>query len=608
MGLTKPRRGASLSTIPPTPSSSEYSPALADLAARILYRSPLPSQNDLRVFILDAAAFPDTNEVDYDSLLPYVLARLPGEEELIGGRGYEVVFFAGGEEPGAGRTKKARPGWGWFLQAYHVLSRAMRKRLHTLYVVHERRWIRVMVELFSTVVSPKFRKKIVHLSTLTALALYIPIENLLIPPSAYLVDRRRVPDIHVPYASGRRAFGARNPLPLSTAGRPRLPRVLREATGFLVADQNLRTEGIFRISARAVTVGILKEAYDRGQKFIVWKDRGSTLAFSHWKEGYGDVMVEEVEQAEGYGVYDAAGLIKMWYHELREPLIPQTAYQYISRAYGDPEQPLEIPHLFDLIGEHSEGSPLSKTSRQILTMHLFPLMVLIQEQQDWNKMSSQNLAICFAPTLTCGPDPIEDAKMGGVIRRIIGAVLEQWKIGLADLCGVDHSMFKYSLRIPDTIEDREDPLELAQSNSFNDVTREGQSEGILLFDEDDDDDNIEISVDEGEDDDDDEDTARPPLPPRNGVKTIPSQSPVMAMPVRRKPVPQVQAPPRYSTVFPRNSVDAQQLPAYPKISEGGTADQSESLSLPVPSPVPADTIPERVILQALPGEDWKGPR
>ncbi len=152
-----------LNSVPPPSTSEDYSTTLANIAARILYRSPLPSKDDLPVFILNAASFPDARTTDYDALLPYMLARLPDDEELIGSHGYEVVFFAGG---GGGneamQSKKARPGWGWFLQAYHVLTRATRKRLQKLYLVHEKGWIRVLVEMFATVVSPKFRKKIVH--------------------------------------------------------------------------------------------------------------------------------------------------------------------------------------------------------------------------------------------------------------------------------------------------------------------------------------------------------------------------------------------------------------------------------------------------------------
>ena len=153
-------RRSSLSTV--VPSGADYSASLDNVAKHLIYCSPLPSHDDLPIFVLNGAALPDADSVDYDALLPYVLARLPDEDELIGGKGYELVFFAGGEERNSSPVKKKRPGWGWFLQAYNVLTRAMRKRLQKLYLVHERRWIRVMMEMFSTVVSPKFRKKIIH--------------------------------------------------------------------------------------------------------------------------------------------------------------------------------------------------------------------------------------------------------------------------------------------------------------------------------------------------------------------------------------------------------------------------------------------------------------
>jgi Rho GTPase-activating protein 1 len=156
-------RARSLVAIPPSQASAEYSAPLAKAAASILYKSPIPSPSGHAVYVLNAAALPDAAEVDYDTLLPYVLARLPGEDDLVNGAEYEVVFFAGaGATESVTAAKKARPGWGWFFQAYHVLTRAMRKRIQKLYIVHERTWVRVLAEMFSTVVSPKFRKKIVH--------------------------------------------------------------------------------------------------------------------------------------------------------------------------------------------------------------------------------------------------------------------------------------------------------------------------------------------------------------------------------------------------------------------------------------------------------------
>jgi Rho GTPase-activating protein 1 len=155
-------RAHSLSTVPPPLASEDYSPALAKAATSILYRSPIPSKSGHTIYILNVAALPDTHEVDYDSLLPYVLSRLPGEEDLIKGVKYEIVLFAGAGPESATGGKKNQPGWGWFVQAYHVLSRAMRKRIQRLYIVHEKTWVRVLAEMFSTVVSHKFRRKVVH--------------------------------------------------------------------------------------------------------------------------------------------------------------------------------------------------------------------------------------------------------------------------------------------------------------------------------------------------------------------------------------------------------------------------------------------------------------
>lgn len=189
-----------LNSVPPASTSNDYSTALADLAARIIYRSPLPSQNDLPVYVLNGAAFPDAKTTDYDTLLPYVLSRLPDDEELIGGLGYEVVFFAGAGDNAGTQTRKGRPSLPWLMQAYHTLTRAKRKRLQKLYIVYDKNFFRLLIDFFASVVSPKFRKKLVLVSTLSGLALHIPIEDLLIPPSAYLIDRRKAREIYAPYA------------------------------------------------------------------------------------------------------------------------------------------------------------------------------------------------------------------------------------------------------------------------------------------------------------------------------------------------------------------------------------------------------------------------
>lgn len=529
-------RSTSLSAVPPPRTSSEYINDYADTAASILYRSPLASESGLPVYILNAAAFPDAFEVDYDALLPYVLARLPGEEELIAGEEYEIVFFAGGQAESATSEKKTGPGMGWYLQAYHVLSRAVRKRLQRLYVVHERSWVRVLIEVFGTMVSPKFRKKIVHVSTLSSLALHIPIEKLLIPPSVYLHDRRLSPDIHSPYVSGRRAFGANDPMPRNLYGQRRLPRVLRETTTFLCQSENIKTEGIFRIPPQSIFVGILREAYDRGQQFIVWKEGGITYT----QPDLDHHTLRRIQQNDAYGVHLAAGLIKLWYRELKTPIFHETCYDELRYKFGNPQDDIELEYLVEMLSPTSSASCLSQIARLILILHLFPLLSLVTSHQKTNKMTPDNLAICFSPALVCGSDQLADAKMTSIVRRILEAAVEHWPHGLRDACQTAPDSFAAALRPPPAAQDYEDPLQ----ENYRDTTSDDSGERSHR---------IHLQDDESD---------NPPLPPRPSVKTrqpeetkasFPARSDSLASPVKRKPAPTGVTPPPHAT-FPSRSV------------------------------------------------------
>lgn len=415
----------------------------------------------------------------------------------------------------------------------------------------------------------------------------MPIEDLLIPPTAYLSDRRKSPHIYAPHISGRRAFGVKVPLPTSADGSPRLPRVLREATSFLLLDENIKIEGIFRVSARAQTVEILREAYDRGQKFIVWREREAVLASSYRKEGTGDVWVEELDQTEGYELHAAAALIKLWYKELREPIFPPWSYQALDKFYSAPDISLDPPQLLAILSMEDEWSPITnKMSRQVLTMHLVPLLSRVAEFSDWNQMTPENLVTCFAPSLLRGPDPIEDLKMSGIVRRILVALITRWKHDLAPLLNTSFEAYEESLRMPEAVEDREDPLEEEQTNDTSEL--EMQTSGITLLDNEDSDEEIEGSP--------------PPLPPRpvasgtaqNSPSGIPaitesqpnginpadatrshSSSPVESGPpngsgpLRRKPAPALMPLPRYSTIIHDRPAVLQDLQYYNTVAPEG---------------------------------------
>ncbi|KAI7278708.1 Rho GTPase activation protein [Hortaea werneckii] len=461
-------RSTSLSTVPPAEHSDEWDPALAAIAASILYRSPLPSREGRPVYILNAAAFPDSFEVDYDTLLSYVLARLPEEDELLSGTEYEIIFFAGGQPEGATSEKKNGPGIGWYLQAYHVLSRATRKKLQRLYIVHPRTWVRVLVSVFGTVVSPKFRRKITHINTLTQLALEQPIYRLLIPPTTYIHDRKLEPEITVPYPTNRRAFNAPQPFPGNAeTGHTRLPRVLRETTTFILHPANITTEGLFRIPPHSLLSSVLKEAYDRGQMYIIWKERGATFS----PPGTDQALIDEIRLEDAYGVHLAASMIKTWYRDLRDPVFPESSYALIRERYGANGDSTEVPleDLVDLLLPASPQSPLAPTAREVLTRHLLPLLSRVASHESQNKMSSENLAIVFSMCLVNGSDQLEDAKVSMVIRKILKQAIEMWPV-LREGMGIRADGFEKDLEPPVDPREYEDPV---LEEEQDDVDEEG---------------------------------------------------------------------------------------------------------------------------------------
>jgi len=553
-------RSTSLSSVPPAKTSGEYDRGLATLAASIIYKSPLPSQAGLPIYIVNAAAFPDAYEVDYNALLPYVLARLPEEDELISGTEYEIIFFAGGQPDGATTEKKQGPGVGWYLQAYQVLSRATRKKLQKLYIVHPRTWVRVLVNVFGTVVSPKFRRKIINVNTLTGLAMLIPIERLMIPPVVYLHDRKLCPDIDVPYASGRRAFGAPRPLPVNlNTGKTRLPRVLRETTTFVLHPVNIRSEGLFRIPPHSILTGALREAYDRGQMYIVWKEMGATFV----EPGMDKAMVDEVRIEDAYGVHSAASLIKTWYRELRYPIFPETSYSLLREQFGSPDVEVTLEDLENILSLNSRQSPLNTTSREIFLRHLLPMLSLVAEREPENKMDSNNLAICFAMTLVCGSNQLEDAKMTSVIRRILQAAIDMWP-QLRQQLNIDPKSIWKDIQPPQEANEYEDPLE--EPRPMRRSEEETEAHRVHLLDQDSPTGSDDLALER-----------LPTLPPRPASgrpvsRNVSNDENPMAVP-RRKPAPE---PPRYSTIF----TDQEKAPNVAESPDGYTSADSFSHRLP----------------------------
>jgi Rho GTPase-activating protein 1 len=324
------------------------------------------------------------------------------------------------------------------------------------------------------------------------------------------------------------------------------------------------TEGLFRVPANARLRTSLREAYDRGQKFIIWKDNGRTLPVPPYRDAYNlAAIIEEVDQRDAYNAHMAAALCKMWYAELRHPLFPQSCYRDMKTQFGDidPQAEISLDSLIEFIKPSSQWSSLPLTSREIILRHLLPLLYRVAQHSDENKMTPDNLATCFAPALLCGPDQIEDAKMSSVIRRILASAINLWEDGLRKGCDVDPEAFEQDLRPPPRIDDYEDPLDEqpAHPNAGDNAelgTSDQQYTGIIMKDN-----------ESGPGD------VLPPLPPRPGGASGSGSGSGSHDDgtIRRRPAPPTVVPPRYSTIVAENPIDVSESPTSWAMAANGFA-------------------------------------
>lgn len=155
----------------------------------------------------------------------------------------------------------------------------------------------------------------------------------------------------------------------------------------------------------------------------------------------------------------------------------------------------------------SNVSPLSLTSREILTRHLLPLLSSVALHEPQNKMNAENLAICFSMCLICGSNQMEDGKMSSVIKRVLQAAIEVWpqlRTGL----GIDSKAFLTDLQAPSDSKEYEDPLEDVHPKTLKetDAGEDGEGHRIIMSDGD----SPTLLSPEGE---------KPALPPRRSRAT-----------------------------------------------------------------------------------------
>lgn len=231
----------------------------------------------LPIVVVDSTQFPPPQSDVYSQLVGQVLERLPRTN-------YVVVFFACGAPN--------KPSWSWVAKTYAMLDRPTKKRIKRLYVVHESWWVRAVTEMLRGVVSSKFKRKIVHVSSLSQLAQHIDITQVDIKPAVYTHNNKVERQITIPRHSTP-VFGVN--INYHSPGFE-LPRLWYDVFTYLgVTAPN--TKGIFNTleyERDVELLHVLRDAYDRGH----------------------------LVDLDDYGPHVTAALLKLYLHRLPSAIIP----------------------------------------------------------------------------------------------------------------------------------------------------------------------------------------------------------------------------------------------------------------------------------------------
>ncbi|TRM70230.1 hypothetical protein BD626DRAFT_422970 [Schizophyllum amplum] len=319
--------------------------------------------------VMCASALPDPKEVNYDVLLTRILAYL----NLYVESDYTVVFFAAG-----GRHT---PGWNWVWKAYRSLSRKYRKNLKRLYIVHSTFFSKMLFSLAGAIISAKFFQKIEYISTLSELALHIPLTQIDIPPAVYQENAKHEREIRLPIPVRSNVFGVPLEELMGYDGeKGGIPRVVKDCIQFL-RDTGLHDEGLFRRSPQTTLLRAAQAAYDRGQMVSL--------------DTFGDPHL-------------AAVLLKKYLRDLPEPIFPEATYAVIRQCpmpTSDPGDMAAVLYIRETI------LPEIMPCAYILLSHILHLMHEVSILSASNRMDAHNLSIVLCPNLVSSKAPMRDVMM-----------------------------------------------------------------------------------------------------------------------------------------------------------------------------------------------------
>uniref|UniRef100_A0A8B9LQU7 Rho GTPase activating protein 8 n=1 Tax=Astyanax mexicanus TaxID=7994 RepID=A0A8B9LQU7_ASTMX len=302
-----------------------------------------------KLIIFSSCCMPPSHQLNHHRLLEYLKYTLDQYVES----DYTVVYFH------YGLRSINKPSLRWLRDAYREFDRKYKKNLKTLYVVHPTNFIKVIWNIFKPVISHKFGKKLTYVNYLAELREHLNYDQLIIPPAVLRHDEEL------------RAAQKGGPPPPAKVPPPRPPLPTQQfgvSLQYIFFPPGLKTEGIFRRSARVQLIKDIQKLYNQGKPVIF--------------DQYSDVHVPAV-------------ILKTFLRELPEPVLTFTVYNQIQEL-TKVESSLRVSRckrIMESLPEHNF----------IVVKYLVCFLHMVSQESISNKMSSSNLACVFGVNLAWPP-------------------------------------------------------------------------------------------------------------------------------------------------------------------------------------------------------------
>lgn len=194
--------------------------------------------------------------------------------------------------------------------------------------------------------------------------------------------------------------------------RDAVPPIVRHCCEYLLANNRVDTEGIFRVPGQSTTVSILRDRLS--SRVRVGDAKGfESLVQSHNEST--TVANDGSSTNRHVDVHNVATLLKASLSGLPKAVIPEKCYAHLLRAQRESATASSRLSTFRAILSDSSMVPYAHFC--CLT-YLLAFFQDVSKRSEYNRMKASNLAVCFAPTLLRPPQPAPGANPATVMGEI----------------------------------------------------------------------------------------------------------------------------------------------------------------------------------------------